>query len=146
MNVFVYGTLVYPEIHEALLEKKCEVVPGTLADHARFKVNEPGRDAKGPAIISSSGDKVEGVLLMNLNEQDISILDKFELAASGYERLVVNVTTKTGDIVETYTYVALEYMREFLFDDWTFEEFKEKYYSYYVDERVPFLKDKWSKE
>lgn len=97
-TVFVYGTLMFPEILEALLNRVPEMQAAQLFGWARFSVlgqNYPGAvpDARGPPL--------QGCLLQNLTPQELQILNAYE--GSDYTKVTVHVACG-GNRVETTVY------------------------------------------
>ncbi|XP_024363003.1 AIG2-like protein D isoform X3 [Physcomitrium patens] len=83
-NVFVYGSLLAPEVLTALLHR---VPPASLAvvhDYHRFSI----KNRIYPAVLPSKGDKVFGKVLFDLSDQELHILDEFEDIE--YTRLIVS--------------------------------------------------------
>jgi hypothetical protein len=144
-NFFVFGTLMYPRILEALLGAVPEMLDATLSGYRRCSIDVPGRAAKGPALVPSSTDKVRGKILCGLVPHQTKIIDLFEDAASGYRRVRGQAQPKAGRLMDVDFYVATEQLRDYLSDDdWSETEFENQYYDMYVTERVPGLLKKWN--
>ena len=146
-NVFVYGTLMYPEIVQALTEESIGMCDALLPHYARYKIHQPGRDAKGPVIIQQPHSTVEGKVLLDVSPRIVTILDKFELAASGYKR-VKEIAYRLMDGAESemvvQTYRAEPEVKEYLWGEWTKAEFESNgYLEYYLEKRIPALVEKW---
>jgi hypothetical protein len=145
MNLLVFGTLLYPDILSQLIGKVPEMREVSLSNYERCKINIPGRPAKGPAAKCSPGKELHGKVLCNLSDKDMAIFDLFELAASGYRRITETVYTPTGEAIVTEMYVATDEIANYLYGEWSAEEFEEKYLSMYVNERIPNLVENWRK-
>ncbi len=81
MNLFAYGTLMWPEVLAAVMGRRMESAPAVLKDHKRLRV-------KGqcyPAVVPSQGDSVEGALYRGLTAEEFRRLDLFEGAE--YDRI-----------------------------------------------------------
>lgn len=100
MKLFVYGTLMWPEVMAAVTGRSIEGRSAVLNGVRRVRV----RGEVYPALIPGD-DTVEGVLFENLTELDLAALDCFEGAE--YERLPVTVCCGTF-AVEAAAYFASE--------------------------------------
>lgn len=147
MNIFVFGTLMYRDVLNALLGSVPEMLHADLPDYRRGRIMVPGREAKGPAIASSVGDAVHGRVLLNISEAQLRIFDLFETAASGYERLCGKVTVESGDEVEAYFYASTDEIERYVStEDWSEADFEKNHLHMYVNERIPTLLKKWKSE
>ncbi|HSR88284.1 MAG TPA: gamma-glutamylcyclotransferase family protein [Pontiella sp.] len=81
MNLFAYGTLMWPEVLEAVINRPLIGTPASLRGFLRIRV----KGACYPALIESrSRDVVEGMLYRDLTEEEFRHLDRFE--GDEYER------------------------------------------------------------
>ena len=143
-NVFVYGTLLFDEVVWSLTGKIFASDEATLNDYRRCRIIDLSRDAKGPAIILAPGYSVKGRILYTVDPVTLHILDLFELAATGYERVSGQVLSSDGTNVDVVFYRATEAIKQFLSDDdWSASEFREAYLPDYVNKRIPALRLKW---
>lgn len=79
----------------------------TLKDYT-FLFNKKGKDGSGKANIEPRAqEEVKGVIF-ELAYSQLSELDPFEGAPAHYERKIVDVCDKQGNLVEVMTYVARE--------------------------------------
>ena len=143
LNVFVYGTLLYGPIVKALLGRSVRSEYGVLRSYHRYRIQQPGRNAKGPSIIEKSGSKVEGIVLKGLTDDELAILDKFELAASGYERTLVKVERQNATTCMAYTDRATEALRPYLQGSWSEQESERNHMIHYLEKRIPALRKQW---
>ncbi len=146
MILFVFGTLLFDEIVRALIERTPLARPATLAGYRRAEIREPGRLARGPAIVESPGSTVSGRVLVGVDERELRIIDLFEAEAGGYRRItgtvLVEAAQKTADF-----YVATERLRPYLSEeDWAETRFRSEYLNHYVAERIPALLRRWKAE
>jgi gamma-glutamylcyclotransferase (GGCT)/AIG2-like uncharacterized protein YtfP len=88
--VFVYGSLADPRCLDAVL--------GRRHTHERLRAHLDGfrRVATGayayPFIVAAPAEGVDGILVMNLTEEDLEVLDEYEEVAAGtYTRIAVEV-------------------------------------------------------
>jgi gamma-glutamylcyclotransferase (GGCT)/AIG2-like uncharacterized protein YtfP len=91
MHVFTYGTLMFPEVWQAVVGRQFETVKGTASGYAIYRV----RDAVFPGIISSGErDSVRGVVYLDVDQNALTRLDRFE--DDFYRRAVVWVDCDDG--------------------------------------------------
>jgi gamma-glutamylcyclotransferase (GGCT)/AIG2-like uncharacterized protein YtfP len=83
MNLFAYGTLMWPEVLESVVGRRLEGVPVVLEGFRRLCV----KGQHYPAAIEAAGYSVAGVLYAGLTEQEFQCLDTFE--GEEYERIDV---------------------------------------------------------
>ena len=74
MNLFAYGTLMWPEVLEAVIGRRLEGEKVTLRGFRRLRI----KGEHYPAIIAASGNSVSGVLYDGLTPEDFEHLDRFE--------------------------------------------------------------------
>ena len=134
-NIFVYGTLMYPEILKVLTWKKFKMKDAILPWYKRYGVLEWDKYKAYPAITYSPKDRVQGKLLTNISFKNQSIFDFFE----GPEYWV----QKVGVIVWENIIFAKVYIRKddihTLWGDWNIQEFENKYLNIYVKEKIPLI-------
>lgn len=138
-DVFVYGTLLFPEVTSQLgvvsLDTSGGRVPvrrndANLKDFQRFTV-KLREHANFPAIIRGAGT-VSGHLLSGVTHDSMRRLDEFEGIASGYyTRETVNVSTSEG-IQSAFAYVCGPRLRDFLDGPWDPDAFKQNDLSWYL--------------
>lgn len=101
MNLFAYGTLMWPEVFETVVGRRQKGGPCVLRGYSRRRL----RGVHYPAIIpDDSAAVVEGRLYRNLSELEFSRLDRFE--GDEYDRVDVCV-----DGVEAQAYVLSKHVR-----------------------------------
>lgn len=84
-NVFAYGTLMWPEVLEAVAGRRLAGGAATLAGYKRLRV----KGEHYPAVVPSPGDLVEGVLYRGLTAAELACLDAFE--GVEYDRASVDI-------------------------------------------------------
>jgi gamma-glutamylcyclotransferase (GGCT)/AIG2-like uncharacterized protein YtfP len=98
-HVFVYGTLLVPEMMHAVTGKHFELVPATAHDFRRAYL--AGRVY--PGIAASSGqDQVEGAIYRNVDPESIRRLDYFEGDEYVRESLLVTLADGTKLTADSY--------------------------------------------
>src|SRR5256885_165612 len=86
MNVFTYGTLMFPEVWQAVVGRSYKSVAGTVAAFQVFCV----RDAVFPGIVAGSREcAVPGVVYLDVDPESLDRLDRFE--DDFYERRTISV-------------------------------------------------------
>ena len=83
MNLFAYGTLMWPEVLESVMGRWLKGEEAVLTGYTRLRV----KDQHYPVMIQSLEDSVEGILYTGLTEQEFQCLDVFE--GVEYDRLIV---------------------------------------------------------
>jgi gamma-glutamylcyclotransferase (GGCT)/AIG2-like uncharacterized protein YtfP len=75
MHVFTYGTLMFPEVWQAVVGRPFETVEASASGYAIYRV----RDAVFPGIIAA-GDRqsVRGVVYLDVDQPSLARLDRFE--------------------------------------------------------------------
>jgi gamma-glutamylcyclotransferase (GGCT)/AIG2-like uncharacterized protein YtfP len=75
MHVFTYGTLMFPEVWQAVVGREFASVPGTAAGYAIYRV----QDAVFPGIAAADErDSVRGVVYLDVDHASVARLDLFE--------------------------------------------------------------------
>ena len=103
-SVFVYGTLMAPEVMQTMLAR---VPPAPLACVLKGYSRHPVQDAPFPAIIPQSNLRVDGLLYRHLTPEDVQALDFFEDEGQEYQRIDVQVHDASD---ETKVYEAQAYL------------------------------------
>lgn len=74
-KLFVYGTLLFPEILKNLTGKSFRSIPATLYKYKHCKVTETDY----PAIIKNENAKTEGMLLFDVDEKSMKKIELLSL-------------------------------------------------------------------
>ena len=120
--LFAYGTLMLPELVEALLGRRLHATPARLEGYVRYRV----RDRLYPGIVGQPDATTEGVVIEGLEPADVRRLDAFE--GPLYERRQVEVIAAGGARIRAETYVIPESQRELLTDEpWSREHFERQH-------------------
>ncbi len=129
-QLFVYGTLMFPEIREKLTGKTFKTSPALLPGYRRTKV----KDADYPAIVKNPDAEVEGILLEDVDEQTIEILSFFE--GDEYKTQYVEVFSGNRKI-PALTFVWATREKLLPDEDWDITEFEAGSLKLYVKKIVP---------
>jgi gamma-glutamylcyclotransferase (GGCT)/AIG2-like uncharacterized protein YtfP len=119
-HLFFYGTLMHPEVLGRVVRGRYRCEPAVLRGFARYRV----RGQTYPAMIEEEGGIVEGVVRLDVSEDDVQRLDRFEGAS--YARALVHPTRLSGDRVCCETFL-LRKERESVIDseEWSLSWFRE---------------------
>lgn len=97
MNLFAYGTLMWPEVLKSVIGRQLEGTPVTLQGYRRLRI----KGEQYPAVIPATGDEVGGILYTDLSASEFLHLDRFE--GEEYDRVAVRI-----DGTEANLYVLAE--------------------------------------
>lgn len=129
-DLFTYGTLMCDDIMFSVTGNHYSSIDGVLQGYQKYKV----RDEVYPAMLAKKKEAAEGVIYKNLLDDDWNKLDIFE--GHRFDRMVVQIDTKDGSIIQAHTYILKSKFANILLDrKWSFTEFlnsgKEKFVSQY---------------
>jgi len=105
---FAYGTLLHPEVLEAVTGRAFAPEPATLPGHARYCV----KGAVYPAAVAEPGASIEGALYRGLDDACLEALDRFE--GSLYRRVRREVALAAGGRARAYVYEIASGRRDVL--------------------------------
>lgn len=119
-HCFTYGSLMCDDIMAAVAGLRAAAVPARLDGYRR----SPVIGEHYPGMVPAAGDKVEGVLYLELPDTAWARLDAFE--GDEYRREQVSVACADGRIETAWTYVFKpEYAARLAAGAWDFERFLE---------------------
>ncbi|KAL3699645.1 hypothetical protein R1sor_017667 [Riccia sorocarpa] len=127
-NVFVYGSLLAPEVLKAIISRVPPSAPAVVPNFHCYRVT----GQLYPAVRPRDGDEVTGKVLFGLTQQELTLLDDFE--DIDYKRQVVKPTlldkrpdqTDISLPVQAYMYIWAK-EDESLQGDWDYEEWRQNY-------------------
>ncbi len=127
MNLFVYGTLLDPEIMRLVSGKDYQRSAAVLPGYACRKL----ADVVYPAIMACQDVSTSGVVYTSVPLEDIFLLDRYE--GNEYVRQTVAVNMSDGSQVAAETYViAPAQSCRILEESWSFDQFKELHRAKYL--------------
>lgn len=146
INVFVYGTLLFPEITDRLgivsqsssLRRERAVLRGYRRLTVKFRGN-----ADPPAIFVDPEGSVVGDILLDITEQSLQTLDWFEdIEHHLYTRERVSVelpnqSADTPNTMDVFVYVCGERIRNLLSGEWDPAYFRSNYLEWYLANVLP---------
>jgi gamma-glutamylcyclotransferase (GGCT)/AIG2-like uncharacterized protein YtfP len=101
MHVFTYGTLMFPEVWQAVVGRQFTTVEATAAGYAIYRV----RDAVFPGIIAAGErETVRGVVYLDVDPDSLARLDLFE--DDFYCRQTLSLTCNDGQRRAADAYVV----------------------------------------
>ncbi|HHN65745.1 MAG TPA: gamma-glutamylcyclotransferase [Nitrospirae bacterium] len=110
-SLFVYGTLMWPEVLRAVIGRTCcQMQEAVLYGFKRCRV----RGEIYPAIKKAPRSKVVGKLVRDLTEKELRLLDEYE--GGEYERIQVRVNTASNREEDVFTYVIKDEYQHLLDD------------------------------
>lgn len=125
-RLFAYGTLMFPEVREALLGTALDSEQVVLRGFARYTVRHPGW-APFPAIVAEPGAAVSGLLVFDLDAVAMATLDRFENVDNGlYARTALTVADEAGRSRSAMGYVAGSVLVPHLRGPWDPELFRHR--------------------
>jgi len=133
-TLFVYGTLLCPELVTALTGKVFESEEAVLRGYSRYAIVEHGWPREYPAIARDPEGAVEGLLLFHVDRISLALLDEYE--DSEYFREEVSAFCSKGDKT-AYTYVWDPSLNHMLTSGWSLQEFRNKHLDRYIQTVVP---------
>jgi len=117
VDLFVYGTLMVPEVMGSVCGYAGAGEPALLHDYCRRQV----RGELYPAIMASVGDAVGGVLYRGITPAQLALLDAFE--GGMYRREIVTVAVGARTLPAA-SYVLAPGLGHRLSDaDWSLDDF-----------------------
>jgi len=105
-SLFVYGTLMFPEIQRKIIGRCPKKQRATLHGYARYKI----KDANYPAAIPEPESVIQGYVLFELTDEELKRIDQYEGAE--YKRIPVSVSLEDGTSFETFAYILKEEFRD----------------------------------
>ncbi len=100
MNLFAYGTLMFPEIWHRVTGLTQHGLPATLGHHAACRI----RGQPYPALVEEDGAVTAGILYTDVPRGAMARLDDFE--GTFYDRVPVEVTLTDGTRQPAWVYRA----------------------------------------
>lgn len=126
-RLFVYGTLMYPELFEAITGVRVRHSPARLPGFERRQI--AGKDY--PGIIPNADASVSGVIYHRLDKAVLRLLDRYE--DSFYQRIPATVLTVDNKNLTVWVYGLRYDARSRLLDhDWDEDYFEQHLLAQYM--------------
>ena len=129
-HVFVYGTLLFPEILNGLTGRTFPEATATLPDYKRFQV----KFGDYPAIVASEDARVNGKLIFNVDARSLEMLRFYE--GDDYN-CIETVVDLPSEKVKALVFVWNKNRDLLAESDWHIENFKNKFLLDYTRYVVP---------
>ncbi len=127
--LFVYGTLLFPEILHILLGRLPGSSAATLPDYHRFSIHDGANVRPYPAVFPQPASEVQGLLLHGLSPAEHAVLDAYE--DEDYIKTAVPVL-RDDQWVEASVYVWRADKRGQLRGVWDPEQFMRQHLGTYL--------------
>jgi gamma-glutamylcyclotransferase (GGCT)/AIG2-like uncharacterized protein YtfP len=106
MNIFTYGSLMFPSVMKAVTGREFPSRKARLKSHARFKVIGESY----PGLTPLKGAVTEGVLYIGVDVLSVRRLDEFE--GEFYERKEISADALDGESLIAHAYVIKAQYRD----------------------------------
>ena len=126
MKLFVYGTLIFDEILSKILGKRHISVPGLLEHYKIRKFY----NAEYPGIIPDITSSVLGKIILDITEQDVSILDAYE--GIMYKRTTLKIKTSSKEYYCQVYVVDDSYKKRLTEEPWCPLDFRNNSLNNYI--------------
>jgi len=128
MNLFAYGTLMFPEIWERVVGGEFRHVPATV--HG-FAVYRAAGQLFPVMMAASENDAVAGIVIYDLTAADLATLDDYE--SDIYERIDVSAVLADGRVERAQAYLLPAPMRHLASrESWTADWFRREAMAAYL--------------
>lgn len=127
INLFTYGTLLIPEVMQAVTGRKFPSGDAVLNGYCRYSI----KNRVYPAVIARAGASVHGRIYSELDRHTLEILDEFEGII--YTRCTCEVIINRDRFVDAQAYVISEAHRHMMSDaPWSLDEFMRNHLGSYL--------------
>ena len=121
MNIFTYGSLMFSEVWNKVVQGNYYSSSATLQGYRRFCI----KNQSYPGLRQTGGqDKVSGIVYLDINNQDLKLLDAFE--GGYYERVPVTVDLENSSINSHVYLIRDQYLYLATENQWDPEDFYKK--------------------
>jgi len=100
MNLFTYGSLMFPEIWQHVAGQTFPTRPATLPDHAAWQIS----GQTYPGLTHTPGHLTAGIVHLDVHPAAAARLDAFE--GPLYIRTPVRITLEIGSPLDAFTYLV----------------------------------------
>lgn len=131
-SVFVYGTLMSPQVVEILIGRTPTRVPAILEGYIRH----PVRNHVFPGLLVASSATTRGILYRDLTPQEMKRFDWFEDIEYARKDVTVQVE-ETGENIDTQAYLWANPEDELETDRlWEYDTFEKNSLEWYLENTV----------
>ena len=135
-QVFVYGSLLFPEITKKLTGKSFKTLPAIVEGYKMYCV----KGCDYPAIVRENGTFTNGKVLLDVEESDILKMSFFE--GDEYEKKKISVLVN-GKPEDAFVFVWVKGNDLLDDEEWDFQEFEKNSLEYYINEVIPETLDEF---
>ncbi|KAI3435498.1 hypothetical protein D9Q98_001564 [Chlorella vulgaris] len=128
--LFVYGTLMFPEVLKALLAGRVpRHAPAQINGFQRYRI----KNQVFPGTVKAAQSQVQGLCLFDLQQDELQVLDEFE--GDEYYKEEVEAQLLDGGTTTATVYLWQDSLRSYLYGagGWDPEAFREKELEAYVE-------------
>lgn len=129
-HVFVYGTLLFPEILEGLTGRSFQTHNAELKNYKRMQVAE----GDYPAVVEAEGEYVKGKLVMNVDARSAEVLRFYEGDDYDCKTLEITIDSKP---VKASVFVWKQDVTLLADTDWSFNHFRQNFLNDYLKYVIP---------
>ena len=133
-SLFVYGTLLIPDLLHALFGKKIYSIPAVLENHSVYTSLNKGVESDYPFLVQENLCKTKGKVLYGLNKADWELLSFYE--SDEYELKEVNVKIPSG-LISVKTYYPKNELSIIKGNTWNIDRFIEECLPKYLSDVIP---------
>jgi len=127
MNIFTYGSLMFPDVWLRVAGATFPTRPATLVDFAAWRVC----GETYPGLAPTPGDSTHGVLHLGVSAEAAARLDAFE--GPFYQRTTVEVILSEATTLEAHAYiVAPDHRHELEPVRWQADEFRQYHLAHFL--------------
>ncbi|MEM9353020.1 MAG: gamma-glutamylcyclotransferase family protein [Planctomycetota bacterium] len=128
MNVFAYGTLMFPEVWRRIVGQERSGKKARVEGFALYRV----QNAVFPGMIHEAGAEVWGVVFEDIDEETLFELDAYE--SDFYKREVVEAVAADGRTYDCEAFIVPQSHRAALTEQpWDAESFEKNDLQAYLD-------------
>ena len=129
-HLFVYGSLLFPDLVTALTGNHFHSFPAILEGYRRCRV----KDCDYPAIIETPGAKVNGLLIENIDDKSMQLLSFFEGDEYAKQQVKVSLPDKKLQAIAFIWKADFALLEE---TDWDKDTFEKESLPFYLVEVAP---------
>jgi len=129
MNVFTYGSLMYPQVWDRVVRGRYRNAPALLSGFERRALS----GASYPGAIRNDAARIRGRVYFDVDAADLARLDAFESVDYRREDVVVALAEERGEAVPAQIYVYLDRAR-LLAHDWDVARFEQDHLAGFADD------------
>ncbi len=135
VNIFCYGSLMYPEVWNLIVKGKYQQQQAKISGYRRKKLKN---EAYPGLIAALPEDTVEGNVYFSITDEDLTRLDMFE--GELYTRIKVKCFLVNNTSIEAFAYLIHPQKQTVLEpEDWNQQEFETNDLTKFLNEYQGFV-------